>query len=209
MFGCLSECIPPPGTVSGEGLSEAIQLLSCRPTRCVLPQNAPYGGMWAEGHDDRPHKRHPGPLQRGAWQSVDVPHSSGMSVTEHYDIFPPGMPLTSLTSRKSSSSTDSSSCLSIHSRSTTSSSEKGSESISSAGVCRKQSLKNKIKYSHCVRRMQFVCIQIFTRCGAATNTCHSSDCQSHRSRRTIATPRTRPPRRAPPSRGRLNVFEAF
>ncbi|XP_065172584.1 uncharacterized protein [Atheta coriaria] len=127
------ECIPPPGTVSGEGLSEAIQLLSCRPTRCVLPQNAPYGGMWAEGHDDRPHKRHPGPLQRGAWQSVDVPHSSGMSVTEHYDIFPPGMPLTSLTSRKSSSSTDSSSCLSIHSRSTTSSSEKGSESISSAG----------------------------------------------------------------------------
>lgn len=68
---------------------------------------------------------------RGNWQSVDVPHSSGMSVTEHCDIFPSGLPLTS---RKSSSSTDSSSCLSIHSRSTTSSSERGSASEASGIV---------------------------------------------------------------------------
>lgn len=68
---------------------------------------------------------------RGNWQSIDVPQTSGMSVTEHYDIFPTGLPLTS---RKSSSSTDSSSCLSIHSRSTTSSSERGSDSFSGGGV---------------------------------------------------------------------------
>jgi hypothetical protein len=53
-----------------------------------------------------------------------------MSVTEHYDIFPPGLPLTS---RKSSSSTDSSSCLSVHG-SLTSCSERGSDSTASGGV---------------------------------------------------------------------------
>ncbi|CAH0546813.1 unnamed protein product [Brassicogethes aeneus] len=121
----------PAGTISsGDGLAEAIQLLSCRPMRQSIPQTPghPLAGFmppWAESHEDRMHRRmYPGPAsQRGNWQSIDVPHSSGMSVTEHYDIFPPGMPLTS---RKSSSSTDSSSCLSIHSRSTTSSSERGS-----------------------------------------------------------------------------------
>lgn len=79
---------------------------------------------------------------RGNWQSIDVPHASGMSVTEHYDIFPPGMPLTS---RKSSSSTDSSSCLSIHSRSTTGSSERGSDSGVSGGV-RYEILTNTLWY---------------------------------------------------------------
>ncbi|XP_049818840.1 uncharacterized protein LOC109603750 isoform X2 [Aethina tumida] len=125
-----------PGTISsGDGLAEAIQLLSCRPTRQSIPQTAlpghPLPGFvppWAESHEERMHRRmYPGPAsQRGNWQSIDVPHlpsGSGMSVTEHYDIFPPTIPLTS---RKSSSSTDSSSCLSIHSRSTTSSSERGS-----------------------------------------------------------------------------------
>ncbi|RZC40612.1 uncharacterized protein BDFB_008261 [Asbolus verrucosus] len=136
------EAIPQPGTItSGEGLAEAIQLLSCRPTRSSIPQTAlpghPLPGgcfipPWAETHEERMHRRmYPGPAsQRGNWQSIDVPHPSGMSVTEHYDIFPPGLPLTS---RKSSSSTDSSSCLSIHSRSTTSSSERGSDSAASGG----------------------------------------------------------------------------
>ncbi|XP_063910306.1 uncharacterized protein LOC135127683 isoform X2 [Zophobas morio] len=136
------EAIPQPGTItSGEGLAEAIQLLSCRPTRQSIPQTAlpghplpggPFIPPWAETHEERMHRRmYPGPAsQRGNWQSIDVPHASGMSVTEHYDIFPPGLPLTS---RKSSSSTDSSSCLSIHSRSTTSSSERGSDSAASGG----------------------------------------------------------------------------
>lgn len=70
---------------------------------------------------------------RGNWQSIDVPTVSSMPVTEHYDVFPAGLPLTS---RKSSSSTDSSSCLSIHSRSTTSSSDKGSDSVASGGGVR-------------------------------------------------------------------------
>ncbi|KAB0797021.1 hypothetical protein PPYR_11082 [Photinus pyralis] len=114
---------PQPGTItSGEGLAEAIQLLSCRPMRCAIPHGPT---SWGEGHEERlPRRAYPGPLQRGIWQSIDVPPTSGMSVTEHYDIFPPVIPLTS---RKSSSSTDSSSCLSIHSRSTTSSSERGSD----------------------------------------------------------------------------------
>lgn len=117
------ENIPQVGTItSGEGLSEAIQLLSCRPMKCVaMPQSSGISSWGAEAHDERIMKKYPGALQRGCWQSFDAPQSSGMSVTEHYDIFPPGLPLTS---RKSSSSTDSSSCLSIHSRSTTGSSEK-------------------------------------------------------------------------------------
>ncbi|XP_074042802.1 uncharacterized protein isoform X2 [Leptinotarsa decemlineata] len=114
-----------PGT---EGLAEAIHLLSCRPSRSSIPQTSTqhYVSHWGETHEERMHRRmmYPGPLsQRGNWQSVDVPHSSDMSVTETYDMFPPVLPFTS---RKSSSSTDSSSCLSIHSRSNTSSSEKGS-----------------------------------------------------------------------------------
>ncbi|KAF5271020.1 hypothetical protein FQR65_LT05370 [Abscondita terminalis] len=119
------------GTItSGEGLAEAIQLLSCRPMRCAIPHGPlstqfmqQYGTTsWGETHEERmPRRMYPGPLQRGIWQSIDVPPTS---VTEHYDIFPPVNPLTS---RKSSSSTDSSSCLSIHSRSTTSSSERGSD----------------------------------------------------------------------------------
>ncbi|KAL3273845.1 hypothetical protein HHI36_015271 [Cryptolaemus montrouzieri] len=123
------EAQPPPGTItSGEGLAEAIQLLSCRPMRSSIPSHTGYGGFshpWPETHEERMHRRmHPGPAsQRGNWQSIDVPNT-GMSVTEHYDIFPPGLPLTS---RKSSSSTDSSSCLSIHSKSTTSSSDRGSD----------------------------------------------------------------------------------
>ncbi|XP_050513359.1 uncharacterized protein LOC114332467 isoform X2 [Diabrotica virgifera virgifera] len=123
-----------PGILpSTEGLAEAIHLLSCRPARCSIPQTASqhYMPHWGETHEERMHRRmmYPGPAsQRGNWQSIDVPHSSGMSVTEHCDIFPSGLPLTS---RKSSSSTDSSSCLSIHSRSTTSSSERGSASEAS------------------------------------------------------------------------------
>lgn len=132
---------PQPGTItSGEGLAEAIQLLSCRPTRCAIP-HGPFPGhplqgiplpppQWPDTHEERMHRRMYGHMQRGNWQSIDVPSASGMSVTEHYDIFPPGMPLTS---RKSSSSTDSSSCLSIHSRSTTSSSERGSEGYVGVG----------------------------------------------------------------------------
>ncbi|ERL83549.1 hypothetical protein D910_00625 [Dendroctonus ponderosae] len=111
-----------------EGLSEAIQLLSCRPSRSSIPTASipghSYVPIWGETHEDRMHRRM-FPSQRGNWQSVDVPHASGMSVTEHFDIFPTGLPLTS---RKSSSSTDSSSCLSIHSRSTASGSERGSTS---------------------------------------------------------------------------------
>ncbi|XP_018565846.1 uncharacterized protein LOC108906891 [Anoplophora glabripennis] len=137
------EAVPPPPPLptqssgpgilpGGDGLAEAIQLLSCRPARSSIPQTAghPYITHWGETHEERMHRRmYPGPAsQRGNWQSIDVPHASGMSVTEHYDIFPPGLPLTS---RKSSSSTDSSSCLSIHSRSTTSSSERGSASEAS------------------------------------------------------------------------------
>ncbi|CAG9854463.1 unnamed protein product [Phyllotreta striolata] len=136
------ETVPPvsqplmggPGVISGaEGLAEAIHLLSCRPARCSIPQTAGphYMPHWGETAEERMHRRmmYPGPAsQRGNWQSIDVPHSSGMSVTEHCDIFPSGLPLTS---RKSSSSTDSSSCLSIHSRSTTSSSERGSASEAS------------------------------------------------------------------------------
>ncbi|CAG9770544.1 unnamed protein product [Ceutorhynchus assimilis] len=111
---------------SVEGLSEAIQLLSCRPSRSSIPTTSIPGHsyVWGETHEDRMHRRM-FPSQRGNWQSVDVPHASGMSVTEHFDIFPSGLPLTS---RKSSSSTDSSSCLSIHSRSTASGSERGSTS---------------------------------------------------------------------------------
>lgn len=131
---------PTGGVISGEGLAEAIQLLSCRPRSSIpqttLPGHAgtPYSSHWGETHEERMHRRmYPGPAsQRGNWQSIDVPHASGMSVTEHYDIFPPVLPLTS---RKSSSSTDSSSCLSIHSRSTTSSSERGSASEASGAVC--------------------------------------------------------------------------
>ncbi|XP_056643062.1 uncharacterized protein LOC130449333 [Diorhabda sublineata] len=136
------ETVPPlsqassggPGILPGtEGLAEAIHLLSCRPARCSIPQTSGqhYMPHWGETHEERMHRRlmYPGPAsQRGNWQSIDVPHSSGMSVTEHCDIFPSGLPLTS---RKSSSSTDSSSCLSIHSRSTTSSSERGSASEAS------------------------------------------------------------------------------
>ncbi|KAJ8955995.1 hypothetical protein NQ318_006269 [Aromia moschata] len=131
---------PPPPTQSaaagtilgGDGLAEAIQLLSCRPARSSIPQTSGHIYMphWGETHEERMHRRmmYPGPAsQRGNWQSIDVPHASGMSVTEHYDIFPPVLPLTS---RKSSSSTDSSSCLSIHSRSTASS-ERGSGSEAS------------------------------------------------------------------------------
>jgi hypothetical protein len=136
------EALPQPGTItSGEGLAEAIQLLSCRPTRFSIPQTAlpghplPGGSFvppWTETHEERMHRRmYPGPAsQRGNWQSIDVPHASRMSVTEHYDIFPPGLPLTS---RKSSSSTDSSSCLSVHG-SLTSCSERGSDSTASGGV---------------------------------------------------------------------------
>ncbi|KAG5889341.1 hypothetical protein JTB14_012612 [Gonioctena quinquepunctata] len=136
------EAIPPPTQPQpsgpailpgSEGLAEAIHLLSCRPARSSIPQTSSqhYMPHWGETHEERMHRRmmYPGPAsQRGNWQSIDVPHASGMSVTEHYDIFPPQLPLTS---RKSSSSTDSSSCLSIHSRSTTSSSERGSASEAS------------------------------------------------------------------------------
>ncbi|XP_044760538.1 uncharacterized protein LOC123317966 [Coccinella septempunctata] len=118
---------PATGAIVVEGLAEAIQLLSCRPMRSSIPSHTgygPYAHPWPETHEERMHRRmHPGPSsQRGNWQSVDVPNT-GMSVTEHYDIFPPCLPLIS---RKSSSSTDSSSCLSIHSRST-SSSERGND----------------------------------------------------------------------------------
>lgn len=102
--------------------------------RCGIPHGTSSGHSilfgnlpWSETHEERLHKRmlH---SQRGNWQSVDgPPHSSG---SEHYDIFPAGVPLTS---RKSSSSTDSSSCLSIHSRST-SSSDKGSDGVGGGGV---------------------------------------------------------------------------
>lgn len=126
------DATPQPLTItSGEGLAEAIQLLSCRPMRCAIPHghSTSFGASpWGETHEERMHRRM-FQSQRGNWQSIDVPQSSGMSVTEHYDIFPPGLPLTS---RKSSSSTDSSSCLSIHSRST-SSSERGSDGMSGTG----------------------------------------------------------------------------
>lgn len=93
---------------------------------------------------------------RGNWQSIDVPQTSGMSVTEHCDIFPSGLPLTS---RKSSSSTDSSSCLSIHSRSTTSSSERGSDNFTGGGVC------------HCITNHTFTVIDlifVFVGCNTFT-----------------------------------------
>ncbi|KAL1517441.1 hypothetical protein ABEB36_001205 [Hypothenemus hampei] len=131
---------PQPAMVPGgvlpsvEGLSEAIQLLSCRPSRSSIPTTSipghSYAPIWGETHEERMHRRM-FPSQRGNWQSVDVPHASGMTVTEHFDIFPQGLPLTS---RKSSSSTDSSSCLSIHSRSTASGSERGSTSDGSGPV---------------------------------------------------------------------------
>ncbi|XP_030751460.1 uncharacterized protein LOC115878985 [Sitophilus oryzae] len=125
-----------PGVLpSTEGLAEAIQLLSCRPARSSIPGTSipghSYVPIWGESHEDRMHRRM-FPSQRGNWQSVDVPHVSGISMTEHYDIFPSGAPLTS---RKSSSSTDSSSCLSIHSRSTASGSERGSTSEGSGPDC--------------------------------------------------------------------------
>ncbi|KAF7273516.1 hypothetical protein GWI33_013784 [Rhynchophorus ferrugineus] len=118
-----------PGVLPNtEGLAEAIQLLSCRPARSSIPSTSipghSYVPIWGETHEDRLHRRM-FPSQRGNWQSVDVPHVSGVSLSEHYDIFPSAAPLTS---RKSSSSTDSSSCLSIHSRSTASGSERGSTS---------------------------------------------------------------------------------
>ncbi|XP_018320401.1 uncharacterized protein LOC108733651 isoform X2 [Agrilus planipennis] len=60
-----------PGTLpGGEGLAEAIQLLSCRPMRCSIPfahtpHPGPYGtSVWTDTHEDRMHKRgHGGPLQ--------------------------------------------------------------------------------------------------------------------------------------------------
>nr|XP_022905384.1 uncharacterized protein LOC111417364 [Onthophagus taurus] len=133
---------PQPGTItSGEGLAEAIQLLSCRPTRCVIP-HSPYSGpaypgypsmVWSDSHEERIHRRMYGShMQRGNWQSIDVPSTSGIQGADHFDIFPQGFPLTS---RKSSSSTDSSSCLSIHSRST-SSSERGSEGYAGGDALR-------------------------------------------------------------------------
>ncbi|XP_050295567.1 uncharacterized protein LOC126735581 [Anthonomus grandis grandis] len=122
---------PVPGVLpSVEGLSEAIQLLSCRPSRSSIPTTSipghSYVPVWGETHEDRMHRRL-FPSQRGNWQSVDVPHAGNIN-TDHFDIFPQGLPLTS---RKSSSSTDSSSCMSIHSRSTNSGSERGSSSEAS------------------------------------------------------------------------------
>lgn len=62
-----------PGTItSGDGLAEAIQLLSCRPTRSSIPQTAlpghPAGCFppsWGESHEDRMHRRmYPGPASQ-------------------------------------------------------------------------------------------------------------------------------------------------
>lgn len=69
------EAIGQPGTItSGDGLTEAIQLLSCRPTRSSIPQTAfpghPLPGSsfvppWAETHEDRMHRRmYPGPASQ-------------------------------------------------------------------------------------------------------------------------------------------------
>lgn len=127
---------PANTSISGsDGLAEAIQLLGSRGirsqnTHVSHPQmsSLTFGvpSIWpTEPHsEDRLHKRHHQILpHRGNWQTpLDL--TQGTSVTEHYDIFPTSVPLTS---RKSSSSTDSSSCLSIHSRST-SGSERGSSS---------------------------------------------------------------------------------
>lgn len=64
----LADTSPQPGTItSGEGLAEAIQLLSCRPTRCAIP-HGPFPGhplqgtsyaqsQWPETHEDRMHRR--------------------------------------------------------------------------------------------------------------------------------------------------------
>lgn len=111
---------------------------------------------------------------RGNWQSLDAPQISSMSVTEHYDIFPPGV---SLTSRKSSSSTDSS-CLSIHSRSTTSSSEKGSDSLGGGGVCIFTFVWKWTVLIVNFIRMRYVYIQIYIRCGVGVNIYRSFDCQN-------------------------------
>ncbi|KAK9887896.1 hypothetical protein WA026_000200 [Henosepilachna vigintioctopunctata] len=58
-----------PGTLtSGEGLAEAIQLLSCRPMRSSIPSQSGYGGFahpWPETHEERMHRRmHPGPASQ-------------------------------------------------------------------------------------------------------------------------------------------------
>lgn len=62
---------PPPPTIpgaipGGEGLAEAIQLLSCRPARCSIPQAGHhYMPHWGETHEERMHRRmYPGPASQ-------------------------------------------------------------------------------------------------------------------------------------------------
>ncbi|KAJ8977746.1 hypothetical protein NQ317_005735 [Molorchus minor] len=67
---------PPPPTqtsaqagaiLGGEGLAEAIQLLSCRPARSSIPQTAGHMYMphWGETHEERMHRRmYPGPASQ-------------------------------------------------------------------------------------------------------------------------------------------------
>lgn len=122
-------------------------------------------------------------FNRGNWQSIDVPQASGMSVTEHYDIFPVGLPLTS---RKSSSSTDSSSCLSIHSRSTTSSSERGSDSYSGGGVSYLERHKKSIPIFLYFARKPYVCILIYIPCGVEVSIFLLFVCPNRKNHRTTA-----------------------
>ncbi|XP_044732629.1 uncharacterized protein LOC123295366 isoform X2 [Chrysoperla carnea] len=114
-----SSCIP--SILGSEGLAEAIQLLSSRPLRTtMIPTHL--------GHpNEERFSRKMYHMQHGhrAPVSLQDPHETGTTpVTQQYEINPPIFPQGY--SRKSSSSTDSSSCLSIHSRSTTSS-ERGSD----------------------------------------------------------------------------------
>lgn len=60
------EAVTQPGTIpSAEGLAEAIQLLSCRPMRCSVPNTSTHGmvtGMsgpsgWPDTHEERVHRR--------------------------------------------------------------------------------------------------------------------------------------------------------
>lgn len=57
----LVEAVTQPGTItSGEGLAEAIQLLSCRPMRSAtqnIPASASGITPWPETHEERIHKR--------------------------------------------------------------------------------------------------------------------------------------------------------
>lgn len=63
------EAISQPATIpTAEGLAEAIQLLSCRPMRCSVPNTSTHGfvgGMisgagasgWPDAHEERLHRR--------------------------------------------------------------------------------------------------------------------------------------------------------